>query len=74
MILDWLLKLLIFSLYIPEPSIKCYDCTIDTNTTKTVNDIPDCVVNEYNLGNVITCPSSNHFCMSVHVGMYTNVL
>ena len=53
-----------------EPSIKCYDCNIDTNTTITANDIPDCLVNANNYGNLKTCPSPNHFCMSVHVGKY----
>ena len=59
-------------IHLLEPAIKCYDCTIDTNATESVNDIPDCVVNEQNLGELIECPSSNHFCMSVHVGRYQN--
>ena len=48
--------------------MKCYECLIDANATKKASDIPDCVVNSNNFGNPVTCPSPDHFCMSVHAG------
>ena len=48
--------------------MKCYECLIDANATKKESDIPDCVVNSNNFGNSVTCPSPDHFCMSVHAG------
>ena len=49
--------------------MKCYECLIDANVTKKESDIPECVVNSNNFGNSVTCPTPDHFCMSVHAGI-----